>query len=75
MLKITNKKLILFSTALYYAGSYIAETIPGGGLILAVAIGLMAFAILSDTGGKIRIRHAGFIIYILCFLTYCHFLV
>lgn len=31
----------------------------------------MAFAILSDTGGKIRIRHAGFIIYILCFLTFC----
>jgi len=69
--KTRNHNLIFIATVLYYAGSYIAETIPGGQLILVVAIGLMAFAILSTTGGKIPVKNSGFILYTLIFLLFC----
>lgn len=69
--KIRNHNLIFIATILYYAGSYIAETLPGGQLILVVAIGLMAFAILSTTGGKIPVKNNGFIAYIFIFLLFC----
>ena len=71
MEKLPNQDLVFFSTVLYYAGSYIAVTIPGGQLILVLAIGLMAFAVLSNTGGKIPVKNIGFITYILIFLLFC----
>ena len=52
-----NHNLIFFSTILYYAGSYIAGTIYAGQLILVLAVGLMAIAVFSNTGGKIPIRN------------------
>ena len=63
--------LIFIATVLYYAGSYIAETIPGGQLILVFAIGLMSFTIFSTTGGKIPVKNSGFIVYTLVFLLFC----
>lgn len=71
MMRAKNHNLIFFSTILYYAGSYIAGTIYAGQLILVLAVGLMAIAVFSNTGGKIPIRNSGFIKYILVFLLFC----
>lgn len=71
MSRTKNNKLIFIVTVLYYAGSYIAETLPGGQLILVFAIGLLAIAAFSSYGGIIPVKNTGFITYILVFLAYC----
>ena len=71
MKRTRNHNLIFISTLLYFVGSYISETLVGGQLILVLAVVLMAFTVISRTGGKIRVKNNGFLVYILVFLLFC----
>lgn len=65
------EKLIYFALIMYYAGSFVANTIPRGQFIPVLAIGLMLLAHLARTQGRIRTRNVRFIFYLVVFLLFC----
>ena len=71
MIKVKKHNLIILSTMLYYVGSYIAGTLPGGQLILVLPVGLMAFTVFTKTSGRLPVKNSGFVFYVLSFLLFC----
>ena len=71
MTKIDNRKVLFFSTYLFFVFAYIEETIPFGQFVTFASLALMILASNKITSHSFKIPVSGFLIYIAAMLLFC----